>query len=683
MRHTVIFCFIILSSFFSSCLLIQESRNNKKLADIEYEYVYQPEEDSFNFEPIRTEEFPDPETSTIAKIAYHPDEIWYHANPWWRIKTQPFPEGSSPIQYRRYAPQYGFSKYVDPVTNSLEINRWQDWLTQNQWNNYEGPIVHAWQGFISSYQNIFKQHPEYLAEKDGIRPGYGKINKLCVSNKNVQSLFTEYTVSRIKANPHYKFISVEPSDGAGFCTCKECSKLGSISNQVFYLANIVGKAIKKDYPQKQIGLYAYYLHSEVPDFKLEDNIKVIVIPQGFQTIYTPLGMMEAWKKHHQNLGLYDYFGIPQWTGDQPRINVEYFASNITFANKNDIDLLTYEAGTSINAIIISTLLSKMAMNPGLKWNDVYEKFLSDCFKDSRVAIKRLFDRWHTYGIMDVNEINFSLYDLNEAAALAGNKDEIQRIRDLKAYLLYIIAYKEWSVNRDERALVEKYFDYVYRSSNRNIVNIKALITQYTKHFNKIPELNEKYKYINAQHKPWIKYLSDKEIDQLFDSNLKKYPPVKVDYFTLKEMSNVIREKYAKACIDTINLTIANRNYIHIYSDITKITLTPAFNSQQKSLVSIAGVDNDFYTEKFLANNERWDILLPEKGIYRISQNRIGTLRTGIKGVFVPLLAQTSKTLENNYSIYTIDQKREFQPAKGDVPVTGSAPYYIIGKKEKP
>ena len=67
---------------------------------------------------------------------------------------------------------------------------------------------------------------------------------------------------------------MEPSDGVGLCQCDECKKLGGDSEQAFFLANVVAHAVKKEYPGKMVGLYAYSSHSEPPSFALEPNVYV-------------------------------------------------------------------------------------------------------------------------------------------------------------------------------------------------------------------------------------------------------------------------------------------------------------------------------------------------------------------------------------------------------------------------
>ncbi len=681
MKFSKIIVVVFTLMFFSSCVLIHESRNKKRLENVEYETVYKDEEEK---EFVSEEEISNRKETEIkdnnkvaAKIEVNPNEIWYHPNPWWRIESKPFSTSKDSLKIRRYAPQYGFSNYIDPITKSTS-DEWSTWMNANNLNSYGNSVHHVWQSFISKYKAEMEAHPEYLAEVDGKRPGYGKTSKLCVSNKNVQNLFTEYIKSNIAANPTYSIYSIEPSDGTGFCTCSNCQKFGNVNDQIFQFANIIAREVKKTYPNKQLGLYAYYQHSDIPPFKLEDNIQVIVVPNGFQTVFSPFGMLRAWQKHHSNIGIYEYFGIAQSTGDQPRVTINNFLSNLNFIQKNNGKMLIYEAGANINAILAATMLSKIMMNPDLKWSEVYSKFLDDCFKDSQVPIKRLFDRWHTYGQLNENEINYSLYDLNEANQLAKNPLEVQRIRDLKAYIHFLIVYAEWNKDRTNKNSLIKYFDYLYNSSNRNIVNYGALVTLFAKHYKDDSALNIKYSLPKSK-KSWVKYITDKEIDNNFEDDLKKYPPIKINYVSINDFESTLKKSTDYNNINTFEINLLNTKNVFIYSNSLSLKVTPQYKmTDSKALITVSDYLGNYVEQKLIDDGEAYSLSLPQKGLYIVTMNRVSSAKLKLDGQFLVLSGTTSKNQESKYTFYTINQNRQLQKINRTDKLTGTAPYYIIG-----
>ncbi len=668
--------FIILTSFlFSSCVLIKENKERKRLERIEYETTYNPKEDKDLIDISGSKIKPNnPDTEYS-----NPNEIWYHPNPWWRIESEPFPVSADSLKFKNFTPQYGFTKFTNPITNS-KSNGWNVWNSMNHFDNKDNEVNQVWGTFIGTYKDILKAHPEYLAENNGKRPGYGKTSKLCVSNKNLQKLYIEYIKNLIGKFPDRKVFSVEPSDGAGYCTCDNCLKIG-ISAQPFYLANVIAKAIKKDFPDKQLGVIAYYNHAEVPKFKLEKNIKVVVAVQGFQHIYSPLGILSAWRDHHENLGLREFYIIPQYQAELPRLRSSYFYSNIRFMHMNKMDMVKYESGTSLFAILTASMLSKMMLNPDLEWEDVFNKFLNDAFKESRVPIERLLRRWYDYTEATDIEINYSIYDILEAERLTADKNELQRIRDFKAYLLYIIYYLEWRKDIKNLETLTTYFDFINNISNRNIVNTVALSRIFSKPFSEHEELKNKYHY--TAKKDWVKFYSDIQIDSEFSQAVKKYPPIKVNYLTIDKFADILNKERPNY-FEKISINTKNRYKGKFYSASRTMSITPIFKSANNALSAISVFDEDgkFVKQKLSKSGEIWTIELPHEGIYNLTQNRIANVDLNLQGKFL-LLLQDTKTIkkETSYNIMRITSERKIIPAEETHEIIDTAPYFIITRKD--
>lgn len=671
-----IYFIILVSLILSSCVLIQESRNKKKLAEVEYVKVHEEVKDTFKVTEDKKVEIDIKKTQNFEDS----DKIWYHPNPWWRISSKPFPANKDSIKYVRNAPQYGYSNYISPLTNKLEKGIWNDWQIINHQQYNDGQIVHNWQWFITLYKDVFSKHPEYLAEINGKRVGYGNSSKLCVTNKDVQKLYVDYTIQRIKDNPQFNYFSVEPSDGANYCTCNNCSKLGTISNQVFYLANQIAKEIKKTHPDKQLGLYAYYTHSARPNFKLEDNIKVLIAPQGFQTIYSPMGMLFFWNEVHDNLGLYEYFGIPQWTGDLPIIPIQSNINRIKYAQENHYNMIYFESAANINATLLMSMMSQIMMNSSLTWEDVYSKFLNDCFKESKVPIQRLFNRWHSSSSFNTEDINLGLFDLNEASQLTKNANEIQRIRDLKAYIHYLILYDEWTKDRTNTITSKNYFDYLYNSSNRNIVNVNALTQIYVKNISIDKTLKSRYTYSATLDKNWIEFITDQKIEANFQKDLKSYPPKLYQKATNQQITKAVNKIPLQQLLENFSYSVVDQKGVSIYSRNLNITITPTYTQKDiKPMISIFSKEGVFVQQKLLNNNESWTVQLPESGVYTIMQHRVGSVLLNLKGKFSPVLVTIPKTLDKELKIKIINDKSDLELFDKTKSADKISPIYIITK----
>jgi hypothetical protein len=171
---------------------------------------------------------------------------------------------------------------------------------------------HAYQTIIAENQGLFATRPELLALVDGTRTG----PQLCLSDPDTQDLVTRFALDRFARAPHEDMVSVDPSDGAAHCECEPCLALGTVSDRVFGMANIVARAVAARHPGKYVGLYAYNQHSEPPAFDLEPNV-YIQLTAGFITgRYSFDELVELWPQRTSTMGFYEYFSVYLWDWDK-------------------------------------------------------------------------------------------------------------------------------------------------------------------------------------------------------------------------------------------------------------------------------------------------------------------------------------------------------------------------------
>jgi hypothetical protein len=112
-------------------------------------------------------------------------------------------------------------------------------------------------------------------------------------------------------------VSMEPSDGGGFCTSAECLKIGGPSDQAFYLTNAVARGIQKDYPGIWVGNLAYNEHIAPTKYDLEPNVFVMVTNGFNRTKLSTNQLLEEWGKKAKKLGVYEYLSVYAWDNDLP------------------------------------------------------------------------------------------------------------------------------------------------------------------------------------------------------------------------------------------------------------------------------------------------------------------------------------------------------------------------------
>jgi len=102
--------------------------------------------------------------------------------------------------------------------------------------SFQIKVGHSYDEIVTGNLETFKQHPEYFAQQvsKGTIPPTPKFN---VANKELVQLVLDDAVKRMEQFKKWKWnlnmISMEPSDGGGFCTSDACKSIGLASDQVF------------------------------------------------------------------------------------------------------------------------------------------------------------------------------------------------------------------------------------------------------------------------------------------------------------------------------------------------------------------------------------------------------------------------------------------------------------------
>lgn len=608
--------------------------------------------------------------------------LWYHPNEWWKINSEHFPVSKDSFLYRSFESQYGYP--FEYINGKWIDSTYRKWKVYNQFNSPNVINGHAWNIFILDNKEIFKSHPEYLSEINGERLGFGFTNKLCVTNENVKKLYIEYLINKIKKSGNESLmVSVEPSDGGKHCTCKDCMALGSVSNQVFYFANEIAKSINKIYPKAKFNLFSYYQHSLPPDFPIEKNIHLTVTPNGFQQLYSPEAIFYVWKDKVEEKTYYEYFGIPQWTGDMPRIEIDEIIKKVELSRKLGYKGFRFEVAVNINALILLNLWNKYLMYPDKGWSFIYNKFLEDCFPSSKEDMNRLFYRWHHIWL-EKDEISPALYDLQQATKKTKDSLELERIRDIKAYVHYMILYTDWNndVKNKEKAIV--LLDYVHSVNHRKICNYVALSQIVSKHFKEdsvfVDDISWKKMIKKNKSELWI---TNDQIEQNFQNDINLFPPRKlnIDYTsavaTIEKM-NIRKDQYLKE----YNASFINSKFIDIYTEkplqiyVSKIIDLPDNNNQEVT-VTIQNENLDYLKIYRIKKGHNYIIEIPNKDQYRITFNQMQTAVASICGEFIPIIPLKSITNWTAFKYYYPDEQYKWKLASKEQKIIHRLPELFI------
>lgn len=178
---------------------------------------------------------------------------------------------------------------------------------------------HAYEGIIQANRAEFDRHPEYFALVGGERKTRGGDAKFCISNPGLRRLVVDHAIRQFREHPDADSISMDPSDGGGWCECAACGRMGGVSDRVVTLANAVAEAINAPGPgPKYVGMYAYNQHSAPPTVEVHPR----VIPSA-TTAFIGGGfsfdqVIRGWQARGATMGVYDYLSVVDWDWNLPR-----------------------------------------------------------------------------------------------------------------------------------------------------------------------------------------------------------------------------------------------------------------------------------------------------------------------------------------------------------------------------
>jgi len=342
----------------------------------------------------------------------------------------------------------GFGNPI-PIDPALAARKhWQDWQRRNGFGGLRGP-AHVGQVFNTSHKQALLAHPEYLALVNGKRVPWSQNAKLCASNADAVKLFVEDRLNALKAAP-WEPVSVEPADGLEYCECERCRAIGNGSNsdQVFYLANQVAKAVAKASPGAKVSLLGYGTHAALPSFPLEPNVYVSLVPEAWQrSTLSPDELLEAWSKRMPELGIYTYWAIPDASRDLPGFNWrDVPRDSIRKWHKHGVTIVGLETSASIGSVGLGLYLaSRLLWDPSTDDGALVDEFFRLAFKGAAAPMRRLMERWATEFLPLGSELATAYRDLDEARRLAAGDAEVERrVRAFEEYTEYVRLWLEYS-----------------------------------------------------------------------------------------------------------------------------------------------------------------------------------------------------------------------------------------------
>jgi Domain of unknown function (DUF4838) len=645
----------------------------------------------------------------------------------------------SPISNKEWKPWFkhrfcGMSGGMPAVKNADDNRQnavaWYKWYRRNRMGSeYLGVGGHIGEAFNIEHQKEIEQDPTLMAPEDGVNRKYSISAKLDPMSAKGVNMFTNWIVKQYKLNgnlmPSYMpwsgLQTVDPGDGLGYCHTPECEKkFKTVSDQVFYMANIAAKKMKSVYPNSGVSLYAYTERTDTPSIKLEPNVHVEIVATAFHNVATPAALIKRWTKKTTNLSIYDYLNIGVWNKEEPFFNLNRYFKYLNHIKSLKIDGFTFEAGPSkFSAGIIQYFILKYLNEPYADVQKEFDTFCRNCFGAAAAPINKMMQEWYfsdckiatTYDQVTFHEDELGRFFgyLEQANNNANNSAVQQRLGELKAYTVYLTKHYEfWNdmklmkqmqkspALRRERA--EDMLAYTWKLYNTKIFHNTQLNDVIKGYFPTDAALQQKWDYNNSTAiSNLIKQGGGTGVDD-YKQALKTYLPGATANYIITDS---FLQKAALLTPDSIKLRMIDedafaylRYSIEIYCPAPgKFTVLynadkskrPNDKMPSSGFVSVLGDDYNFAVENYIQPQKQKGTLtfnLPKKGHYQLTLAQNNS--TGIAFTVLPgknLLYINKKTIPMNGTLLLDQPDNIFKANKYlaiYAPAVDSVYYNLIG-----
>jgi hypothetical protein len=325
-----------------------------------------------------------------------------------------------------------------------------DWCAKNRATS--GIVLntgHAYDGILARNKKVFAEHPEYL----GLVGGERKTTKFCISNPGLRKLVVADALAQFEKDPARDSVSVDPSDGGGWCECAECKKLGSVTDRALTLANDVAAAVHAKHPGRLVGMYAYSEHSPPPSITAHPNVVVSVATGFIRGGFTVDQLLDGWSKKAKTLGIREYYSVNTWDRDLPgaarggRLN--YLKQTIPHFHAKGAKFLSAESSDNwgpngVGYFVAARLL--WDVTEAGRVDALVAEFLENCFggaKEPMAAFYKLLTADRPPPLCD-DTVGRMYRLLGEARAKTTDPAVLARLDDLTGYTRYVELWLDYS-----------------------------------------------------------------------------------------------------------------------------------------------------------------------------------------------------------------------------------------------
>lgn len=419
---------------------------------------------------------------------------------------------------------------------------YDDWCAKNRC--VQGITLntgHSYDGFVKAMREAFDAHPEYWPLLDGERKPVSN-PKPCLGNPQVRALFVAYALSQLDREPPPDSVSVDPSDGGGWCECDLCAGLGPVSDRVITLANEVAEAAKERHAGRIVGTYAYNYHSPPPSRDVHEGVVVSVATAFIKGGLSLDEIISGWSAKGATLGIREYYSVNTWDRDQPAAarggNLDYLRRTIPEFHAKGARFMSAESSDNwgpngLGYYLAARMLWDVAEADRVE--ELTEDFLSRAFGPAREPMRAFYaqlDGSKPHLVVD-DQLGRMYRALEEARALAGAPDARARVDALALYARYCTLYRRYAGAKGEerQAAFEVLIRHAYRMRETMLVHTKALYRDLAGRDKTVSIAENAAWSVPEPQNPWKSSapFSDSETQAFIQEGIAEHPLVDLDF----------------------------------------------------------------------------------------------------------------------------------------------------------
>lgn len=403
---------------------------------------------------------------------------------------------------------------------------------------------HSYGGIISALKKEFDSHPEYYAQLNGERRPNPQ-SKMCLSNEELRKKIVAHEIDQFRKKPEMDSVSLDPSDGGGWCECEKCAKLGSISDRALTLANEVAAGVNAQIPGKYVGMYAYAYHSPPPTIRVHPNVIISVATSFIKGGLTFNELVDGWASHGATIGIREYYGVNTWDRDLPGHarggNLAYLTRTIPDFHARGGRFMSAESSDNwgpngLGYYVASRLLWNV--KDADKVNELVEDFLTKAFGPAKEPMREFYkqiDGSTPHPVAD-DQLGRMFRALEEARKLtAGDAAVNARLNALTLYAHYTSLYHTYADAKgkplDHQKAFETLIRHAYRMRTTMLVHTKALYRDLAGRDKSVTIPTEAKWSVPEGKNPWKSSaaFTDAEIAGFIAEGVKNHQPVMLTF----------------------------------------------------------------------------------------------------------------------------------------------------------